>query len=146
MILKRWGFLIALPLIALMWLGVYDYRYLVVALMILFIIYPMLLPLLYINYMLRPQVRAIVFPQRATVDADGRLTVEYLPEEPPAPADDDDPLLPALAPGSYIPAPLVVSPDDVTDVSNHGPYLKVTIRNPYIFFVFIPRDMIEYCD
>ena len=48
-----------------------DDRFLLVALMIAFIVVPMLMPLLYFNYALRPQCRWSILEKTITTSADG---------------------------------------------------------------------------
>ena len=62
-------------------------RFLVVAWMIPCVVYPMGLIFLYYEEMLRPEMRMVVFPQRATYDGT-TLSVTFLPTD----EEDDRPI------------------------------------------------------
>lgn len=57
-----------------------DLRWVLVALMLLFVVAPMALLLIYFRYALRPQVARAVLPHRLTIIPGESITVEYQPD------------------------------------------------------------------
>jgi|GEM_PF-3474283 len=79
----KWGVWLLLPVLACLVVSLWDFRWLFVAFIIPCVVYPMLALLVYYDKMLRPEMRAIVFPQQVAA-TDSTVTVTYHH------ADDDD--------------------------------------------------------
>lgn len=80
--LRRYGWMLWLPIVGVAVVGAVlrDERIAIVALLLVFIIMPMVMLFIYIYYILTPQARRVVLRKRVLV-ADGRyIRLEYLPE------------------------------------------------------------------
>lgn len=76
---RRWP-LIVIPLLIMVAVGFcYDSRWLFVALIVAFIIFPMILSGIYAYYMLTPEVSRAVLRKSVTFHPDNSLTITYLP-------------------------------------------------------------------
>ncbi len=80
-LLARWWVVPVLPVLCCAVLGVADLRWLIVALMVLFIMVPMGMSLCYFNYMLTRQVRWSVLRKTVEVGAQG-LRLVFAAESP----------------------------------------------------------------
>lgn len=86
--LARHWLLLSLPfLVVLVW-TMFDLRALYVALILIFLLYPMGLTLVWFNYALSPQSIKAVYTKRVAI-ADNKLTISYLPK------NEDDTHLPS---------------------------------------------------
>lgn len=74
----RW-WLFVIPLAAVMVWALFDIRAVYVALVIVFLLYPMSLTLVWFNYALSPQSLRAISPKQVTVSADG-LKIDFLPK------------------------------------------------------------------
>lgn len=142
-LLRQWGFVIATPILILLAIGLYDWRFIVVALMVLMVVYPMILPLVYINHMLRPEVRAILYRQTITQHTDGSINVKYFPDEPAADTSAED-KKPSPLPLRYVPPTLTLPPSMVSGYDTNNGHLRVSLSHPHIHFLFIPLDKIKH--
>lgn len=77
---KRYGVWIVLPVAVCGVMGaVADIRWVIVAMMIIFLLTPMLLAYLYFYYMLTPEARRAIMPMQLSLHADGALDIAYQP-------------------------------------------------------------------
>lgn len=81
--LPRYGWILALPIIAFAVIGyiLQDERWMLVALMLLFIVMPMAMSFLYTYYMLTPEARRSVLRKRVVIVPGNYLRLEYLPDD-----------------------------------------------------------------
>lgn len=140
-LLRQWGLVITTPILALFAIGLYDWRFIVVAFMALMVVYPMTLPIVYINYMLRPEVRAILYRQTVIRHADGGIEVKYHPDEH---ADISDEETASPLPLRYVPPTLTLPPSMVNGYDIYNGHLRVSLSHPHIHFLFIPLDKIKH--
>lgn len=108
--LWRRRFFLALPVAALALAGMADWRFLVVALMVVFIIWPMALGFVWINAALAPDAVRASQPHRMEFTDDGIRTV-YTPREGYAPV-----------------APQSVAWGDVKSISDYGRNIVIELR------------------
>lgn len=81
---RRFWFVCAVPVVALIVLGgIYDWRWLVVGLLIALVVYPGLLVLGWHSVLSRPSAIVSYFPHRVDLATNGDLTVTYFPLPPP---------------------------------------------------------------
>lgn len=80
--LPRYGWTLILPTLLCLGIGTLtgDERFLLLALMLLFIIAPMLMSFLYTYYMLTPEARRAVALKRVDISPKGDMTLTYLKE------------------------------------------------------------------
>lgn len=78
--LKSRGWIILLPVIFFLALGLMlaDERWILVALMVVFIIFPMVMSMIYTSYMLTPEARRAVLPKRVIITPGKSLRLEYV--------------------------------------------------------------------
>ena len=78
--MKSRGWVILLPVILFLAIGLArgDERWYIVALMVVFIIGPMVMSMIYTSYMLTPEVRCAVLPKRVTITPGESLRLEYV--------------------------------------------------------------------
>ncbi|MCM1075843.1 MAG: hypothetical protein NC411_00605 [Bacteroides sp.] len=149
--LPRYGWLVILPIAAFAACGVmFDVRFLLVALMLLFIVVPMLMSFLYTYYMLAPEARRAVIRKEVEISEGEFLKLTYLgPEEkdeaaqrnskrmllPIAEEKDDDPLPPLP-----VPAPEKIGWDDVIATRSTSRFMVYIIKGPRLNFILIPHS------
>lgn len=82
----RWGWVMLLPVSAAVFAAVLlsDERYLLVALMLVFIVIPMVMTFLYTYYMLTPEVRRAILPQQAEISPGNWINLIPEGDEKPA--------------------------------------------------------------
>lgn len=87
--LVKWGWMMLLPTIVFLALALAlsDERWLIVALLVVFIIAPMVMSMVYTNYMLTPQARRAILPMRAEITPGHSLRLIQLDK---LPSDDED--------------------------------------------------------
>lgn len=78
--MKSRGWMLLIPVIAFLTLGLMrnDERWYIVALMVVFIIGPMVMSMIYTSYMLTPEVRRAVLPKRVIINPGESLRLEYV--------------------------------------------------------------------
>lgn len=80
--LPRYGWTIVVPLLVCAVVGfLFDARFLFIALMLLFIVVPMLMSFLYTYYMLTPEARRSVLRKEVEISEGESLRLVYLPKE-----------------------------------------------------------------
>lgn len=104
--------------VVLVMLSVTDFRFAIVALMVVCVVIPMLMLLAWLKLTANPQVQLHMRPQRWTRRPDGALLVEFFPFA----VSDDKPADPV--------ATAVIEPDNVDRVEDAGKYTVVHIAEP----------------
>ncbi|MDE5827122.1 MAG: hypothetical protein K2H57_06100 [Duncaniella sp.] len=150
--LPRYGWTILLPIVLCAVCGfMFDERLLLVALMLLFIVVPMLMSFLYTYYMLAPEARRAVVRKEIEITEGESIRLIYLPSEEPE--DDrrgrsrrmelpvgnrkeDEKPLPPLP----VPAPETIGWDDVTGVKYTSRFTVYLLRGPRLNFLLIPHS------
>lgn len=144
---RRW-WVIAVPIAALVavWLATADLRWLLVALMYLFIITPGVLTFAYFSYLLNPAARLTALNKRITILPFERITITYLLDDEQS---GDEPSArepePAMGRQESAPRPPEVIPwSDVTAAKAGGGMLVIELRPvPYPRFLLIPLKAID---
>lgn len=149
--LPRYGWLVLLPIAVFAACGVmFDVRLLLVALMLLFIVVPMLMSFLYTYYMLAPEARRAVIRKEVEICDGEYLKLTYLgPED----ADDDKAekskrmLLPIAdekdlrhLPPLRIPDPETIGWKDVISIRTTSRFMVYIIKGPRLNFILIPHS------
>ncbi|WP_297059352.1 hypothetical protein [uncultured Duncaniella sp.] len=113
----RYGWLMLIPTAFFVALGyaLHDERWLLVALMTVFIVAPMVMSFIYTYYMLTPEARRAVLRKRVEIAEGEYIRLIYLPSENTS--DDRDGLHDA-------------DPDIKADMKNHGPETEEKVPEP----------------
>lgn len=123
---KRYGVWVVLPVIICAVLGaVADIRWFIAAMMIVFLLTPMLLAYLYFYYMLTPEARRAIMPMQLALHADGALDITYQP------LPDSD--TPAHAP-EHLPA------GTVKRTILRKRHLALVLSGPRLAFILVPKS------
>lgn len=150
--LPRYGWLMAVPVIAVAVVGAmtHDVRWLLVALMLVFIVAPMAMSFLYTYYMLAPEARRAVLRKRVEILPGNHIRLEYLHPERNRPADaggngadgnvpaDDWRAEAPLPPAETIPW------DDVLRVRRTSRFTVYFLRGERMQFLLVPHDTISH--
>ena len=75
--LKRYWWILALPVVVCGAMAVFKWEWIIVALMIILLIYPFVLAMVYFNYALAPENRRFIKPLRLDVSPNG-MKISYL--------------------------------------------------------------------
>lgn len=152
--LPRYGWIILIPLVACAAVGiVYDERFLLIALMLLFIVVPMLMSFLYTYYMLTPEARRAVLRKEVEIRDGESLRLVYLPKEKPDDGKKDESrrmLLPIAREEErnpepvkeIIPDPELIAWSDVIRVRFTSRFRVYVLRGPRLSFLLIPHSAI----
>lgn len=130
--LSRWWWALAIPVAGCAIAGIYDLRFLYLALMLSLVVYPMLLSLCWMALATKPWMQWVLRPQTYTNDASGNVCVAFLAHG----ADDS-----AIA--ADIKGRLVVDADTMAMAGLHKAYVCVPLGKdaPYnIPFLLIPKE------
>ena len=155
--MKSRGWMMLLPVIFFLALGLAlsDERWIIVALMVVFIIAPMVMSMIYTSYMLTPEARRAVLPKRLTVIPGTSIRIDYVshkelekstphdhPESSEAetgstyPHDSQEP--------EKIPAPETIPWTDISDETSTSSFRIYRLKGKFQFIIIpwtaIPRD------
>lgn len=121
----------ALPLAGFITAGIAlsDVRFMIIALVILFIIAPMVMSFLYIYYMLTPEARRTVLTKTVEIDPGKRLTLTYQPE-----SDDDE---------RPLPEPEVIEWSEIKSTVRAGRFLMYILNGPGLRFLLVPCSALQ---
>lgn len=154
--LPRYGWTLLLPILLCTAVGlIFDERFLLIALMLVFIVVPMLMSFLYTYYMLTPEARRAVIRKRVEIDDNNSLRLVYLPEEKKEGADGVKPasertLLPIASDKERAPMPPLPVPDpetipwtDIIAVKSTSRFRVYLLKGPRLNFVLIPWEALR---
>lgn len=154
--LPRYGWTLLLPILLCTAVGlIFDERFLLIALMLVFIVVPMLMSFLYTYYMLTPEARRAVIRKRVEIDDNNSLRLVYLPEEKKEGADGVKPasertLLPIASDKECAPLPPLPVPDpetipwtDIIAVKSTSRFRVYLLKGPRLNFVLIPWEALR---
>lgn len=150
--LPRYGWLVITPILVCGVLGaVFDGRLMLVALILLFIVVPMLMSFLYTYYMLTPEARRAVIRKTVEIDEGRSIGLTYLPDEkrednrskrmllPIAKDDKAEPQMPALP----IPDPEKIDWSEVIGVKYTSRFTVYLLRGARLTFLLIPHSAFQ---
>ncbi len=152
--LPRYGWLVITPILVCGVLGaVFDGRLMLVALMLLFIVVPMLMSFLYTYYMLTPEARRAVIRKTVEIDEGRSIRLTYLPDEkqedvknrskrmllPIAKDEEAEPQMPALP----IPDPEKIDWSEVIGVKYTSRFTVYLLRGVRLTFLLIPHSAFQ---
>ena len=152
--LPRYGWLVITPILVCGVLGaVFDERLMLVALMLLFIVVPMLMSFLYTYYMLTPEARRAVIRKTVEIDEGRSIRLTYLPDEkredaknrskrmllPIAKDEEAEPQMPALP----IPDPEKIDWSEVIGVKYTSRFTVYLLRGVRLTFLLIPHSAFQ---
>ncbi len=152
--LPRYGWLVLTPILVCGVLGaVFDERLMLVALMLLFIVVPMLMSFLYTYYMLTPEARRAVIRKTVEIDEGRSIRLTYLPDEkredaknrskrmllPIAKDEEAEPQMPALP----IPDPEKIDWSEVIGVKYTSRFTVYLLRGVRLTFLLIPHSAFQ---
>lgn len=152
--LPRYGWLVITPILVCGVLGaVFDERLMLVALMLLFIVVPMLMSFLYTYYMLTPEARRAVIRKTVEIDEGRSIRLTYLPDEkredaknrskrmllPIAKDEEAEPQMPALP----VPDPEKIDWSEVIGVKYTSRFTVYLLRGVRLTFLLIPHSAFQ---
>lgn len=152
--LPRYGWLVITPILVCGVLGaVFDGRLMLVALMLLFIVVPMLMSFLYTYYMLTPEARRAVIRKTVEIDEGRSIRLTYLPDEkredaknrskrmllPIAKDEEAEPQMPALP----VPDPEKIDWSEVIGVKYTSRFTVYLLRGVRLTFLLIPHSAFQ---
>lgn len=153
--LPRYGWTILVPLVVCATIGLLgDVRFLLIALMLLFIVVPMLMSFLYTYYMLTPEARRAVTRKEVEIVEGQSLKLRYLPPEEKEAEEQRDRsrrmLLPVAreeekAPEAVVvavPEPETISWSDVVAVKYTSRFRVYILKGERLAFLLIPHSAI----
>lgn len=141
----RYGWTLLLPLLATAALGcvLHDVRWVLVALMLLFIVIPMAMSFLYTYYMLTPEARRAVLCKRVEIEEGECVKLIY--ERPRR--DNEDEAVNATAEDTDADAPLPPAEtlpwSDVKRVRRTSRFLVYFLKGERMQFLLVPLESIE---
>lgn len=154
--LPRYGWTIVLPILLCSAVGfIVDERFLLIALMLMFIVIPMLMSFLYTYYMLAPEARRAVIRKRVEIDDNRSLRLVYLPDEKKEGSKGGKPaaertLLPIASEKDRAPLPPLPVPDpetipwtDIIAVKSTSRFKVYLLKGPRLNFVLIPWEALR---
>lgn len=147
--LPRYGWTLAIPILAFAILGyvLHDERWMLVALMLLFIVMPMAMSFLYTYYMLAPEARRSVLRKRVEIVPGSHLRLEYLPEPEKSAGDSsgdrkEDAPLNTENPGNggvfTVPVPETIPWDHILKVKATSRFRVYWLKGERMQFLLIP--------
>ena len=145
--MKSRGWVILLPVILFLAIGLArgDERWYIVALMVVFIIGPMVMSMIYTSYMLTPEVRCAVLPKRVTITPGESLRLEYVSrrelagndEKLPSSEEIDEKLPPTEEIEEKLPHPEVIPWSEIAGESSTATHKVYRLRGR-LQFILIP--------
>lgn len=140
--IPRYGWTVALPLLICAAIGfTIDVRFLFIALMLLFIVIPMLMSFLYTYYMLTPEARRAVTRKEIEIDEGNELRLIYLaPEKAPV----KQPMLGVeydsnnIVEEVFVPEPETIKWDTIKRVKYTSKFIVYILDTPRLQFILIP--------
>ncbi len=142
--LPRYGWVVALPLVVCAVIGAtLDVRFLFIALMLLFIVVPMLMSFLYTYYMLTPEARRAVTRKVLEIDDGKTLRLVYLPPEKPVMKTpllgvDSDSMESEV--DIVVPAPEVIKWETIKKVKYSSKFIIYILDTPRLQFILVPYE------
>lgn len=129
--LPRYGWWLPVILAVFTGIGVTigDVRYLIIALIIIFVGCPMLMSRLYIYYMLTPEARRAVLRKQVEIIENRQLTLTYLPVD-----EDDD---------HRLPQPETIPWSEIKTILRIGAFRVYILRTPRLSFILIPYSVLK---
>ncbi|MCX4288316.1 MAG: hypothetical protein OSJ46_02340 [Duncaniella sp.] len=124
-----WWLPVMLALFAGIGISLGDVRYLIIALMIVFIVCPMVMSIFYIYYMLTPEARRAVLRKQVEIIENQQMTLTYLP------ADEDD--------NRRLPQPETIPWSEIKTILRIGTFRVYILRSPRLSFILIPYSMLK---
>lgn len=152
--LPRYGWTLALPIISFAVLGyiLHDERWMLVALMLLFIVMPMAMSFLYTYYMLTPEARRSVLHKRVEIVPGSHLKLEYLPDPAKSAGDSSGDRKEAVPmntenPGNgavfTVPAPETIPWDQIVGIKATSRFRVYCLKGERMQFLLIPWDALR---
>ncbi len=151
--LPRYGWTILVPLVVCAAIGVLsDVRFLLIALMLLFIVVPMLMSFLYTYYMLTPEARRAVTRKEVEIIDGQSIRLRYLPPEEKEADEQRDRSRRMLLPIAReeerreealvvpVPDPETISWEDVLAVKYTSRFRVYILKAERLAFVLIPHS------
>lgn len=138
--LPRYGWAVALPLVLCAIVGmIWDERFLFIALMLLFIVVPMLMSFLYTYYMLTPEARRAVTRKEVEIDEGKSLRLVYLPPEKPVyrtpKLGDSNPPEEIIFP---VPEPETIPWNKIKRIKHTSRFVVYILDAPRLQFLLVP--------
>ncbi len=121
---SRWWLPLGLPIAALLVAGAWDWRWWIVGLAVILVIYPGLLMLAYYYYALSPEAVRAILPQKAVFD-ENDMTIVYYP----------------MAEGCNAPSPRSIPREEILGITIDGDYLNLIL--PKEETLEIPRSAFQ---
>ncbi|MCM1522428.1 MAG: hypothetical protein NC039_07230 [Muribaculaceae bacterium] len=140
--LRRYWWLPFVPVVILGALGISldDWRFILVALMLVFIIIPMGMSFLYTYYLLTPEARRSIRPKSVEIEPGVAITLVYEPEKQPEEDKNDGPK----------PAPLPererIEREKIKEVKFTSSNIVYILDTPRLQFIMVPYSVFASCE
>lgn len=144
--IPKYGWIVALPLLVCAVIGAtIDVRFLFIALMLLFIVVPMLMSFLYTYYMLTPEARRAVTRKEVEIDEVKCMRLIYLPPEKPVlkqpllgvETDPED-----MTVDVVVPDPETIAWGQIKKIKYTSRFTVYILDTPRLQFILIPYSAI----
>ncbi|MCM1138543.1 MAG: hypothetical protein NC453_08235 [Muribaculum sp.] len=140
--IPRYGWAVALPLIVCAAIGLlFDVRFLFIALMLLFIVIPMLMSFLYTYYMLTSEARRAVTRKEVEIDDNNGVKLVYLPPEKPVfkePKLGEEYNNEEIEVKPFVPEPETIKWEKVKSIKYTSKFVVYILDTPRLQFLLIP--------
>lgn len=149
--LPRYGGWLLLPILISLAIGIFlDVRFVLIAIMLMFIVIPMLSSFLYPYYMLTPEARRAVIRKQVEISEGRQLRLIYLPPEPIAQniADKDDSqpsgetIENSESENFPLPEPETIEWSQIAAVKSNSRFRIYILKSQHLSFLLIPHDAI----
>lgn len=148
--LPRYGWTVFIPIVICLVIGaIYDERFLLIALMLLFIVIPMLSSFLYPYYMLTPEARRAVHRKEVEIAEGSHIRLIYLPDEEKSdshkrellPLERDEGQAESIREHKWpVPQPEEIPWSDVVRVKYTPRFRVYILKAPRLTFLLIPHE------
>lgn len=136
--IPKYGYLIALPIVLCLVIGLaFDVRFALIAIMLIFIVVPMLSSFLYPYYMLAPEARRSVICKRVEIAEKEYLKLCYLKEEKGEEDINDKRILPEDE---------TIRWEDIKRIRYSPRYRIYVLNTPRLSFILIPHTAFKKSD
>ncbi len=143
--IPRYGWTVLIPVLATAGYGClsHDERWLLVALMLVFIVAPMVMSFLYTYYMLAPEARRTILCKTVEIYPSSHISLRYVAPEEETPAGDDKKIPADDSNDNFVLPPSETIPwSDVVRVRNTSRFQVYFLRGERMQFLLVPHSAV----
>lgn len=144
--IPRYGWTVLIPVLATAGYGClsHDERWLLVALMLVFIVAPMVMSFLYTYYMLAPEARRTILCKTVEIYPGSHISLRYIAPEEKTPAEDDKKIPADDRSDNFVLPPAETIPwCDVVRVRNTSRFQVYFLRGVRMQFLLVPHSAVS---